>query len=156
MLNKHFSHLPPLLSMCVCCDHVPGLVSVPHASPPLLARPREAPSLPELRLCASLAHRGLRLHTGTLESTSGVCVSVCECEGVCASVPECVRVCLGRASQEPASGAHAAGQPQDGRWGHWRDGGAGEDSLLERGSGESWRGGEGRGGAGQPSGLARH
>ena len=80
--------------MCVCCDHVPGLVSVPHASPPLLARPREAPSLPELRLCASSAHRGLRLHTGTLESTSGVCVSVCECEGVCASVPECVRVCL--------------------------------------------------------------
>lgn len=73
---------------------------------------------------------------------------------MCASVSECVRVRLGRVSQEPASGADAAGQPQDRCWGHGRDGGAGEDSLLERGSGESWMGGEGR--AGRPSGLAGH
>lgn len=57
----------------------------------------------------------------------------------------CVQVCLGRASQEPASRADAAGQPQDGCWGHWRDVGAGDDSLLERGSG---RAGGGEGGAG--------
>ena len=64
---------------------------VPSPSPPLLAGPREAPSFPDLIPCVSSACGGLRLFTGTLESTSGVCVSVCVCKGVrgCVSVSVC-------------------------------------------------------------------
>lgn len=154
MLTKHFSSLPPLLSLCVCCNHVPGAGVcrmkepastwqagyAPRPSPPLLAGPREAPSLPELSPCVCSARRGteaIHRHLGEHQWC------VCECMRVRGC--ECVRggVSAPGASELGASSLSRRGWAVTGRvLGALERRG---DSLLERESGGR-AGGAGRGG----------
>lgn len=133
------------------CNHVPGAGVcrmeepastwqagfAPHSSSPLLAGPREAPSFPDLSPGVSSARGGQRLSAGTLESTSGVCASVCECawgERVRSQLPEQMR--LG----SPRTGAGVIGETSGrGTTACWR-GGQGEPEVGRGGAGWAGRG----------------
>ena len=132
--------------MCAYCNHVPGgwglsdgrtcIHLASRFCPPLLTSPagraQGGPFLSRSQswcLLSTWGTEAIRRHLG--EDRWCVC--------------KCVRVYLGRASQEPASGADVAGQPRTGA------GGIGETSG--RGTTACWRGGQGepevgRGGAG--------
>lgn len=169
MLTKHFSSLPPLLSLCVCCNHVPGGWCLSdertciHLASRLCAPPLPSPAgraqggsflarTQSLCLLGTSGTEAIHRHLGEHQWC------VCECMRVRGC--ECVRggVSAPGASESGASSLSRRGWAVTGRvLGALERRG---DSLLERewGGGEEpeGRGGEGRGGAGRSSGLVGH